>query len=192
MPVLRKAKRCCSHRAPSVVSVESMGLNLIEARRLFDEWLSCPSAPAVMLARRAEIKSVSRGERYILANRAKWASFCAQAHPEREPPLESKLQATLIKMCKAEGWWAYKSEAPGFAGLPDVQVLKPSGSILKAGQIAFVEMKRTGERPSKLQEHVIGQLNYMGFFAFWSDDPVQAFAYLKRVWTVHRKRSERR
>jgi hypothetical protein len=202
MPVLKKPK-CCPHRDPSVVSAESLGLDLIEARRLYDTWREHPGWSARRITYAADVKRVSDrqlvGACYVQTNRAKWMRFCGQAvekgrfvprsyHFEDDRPLESVQQSKFMKRCRALGWMAYKAEAPGMAGLPDVQVLRPglSGKVKDRATLAFVEMKRPDETPTKLQLHVIRKLQLMGFTAFWSDDPREAFERLCALWGVSR------
>jgi len=97
---------------------------------------------------------------------------------------EAALQRKLIELCKTAGWLAQKTESPGNAGWPDVTVLVQDRK--GEGHAAFVEVKRPGEEPTKLQAHVLKELNRMGFVAFWSDDPVGAFVRLRREFGARR------
>ena len=45
----------------------------------------------------------------------------------------------------------------GIVGLPDRLLLRPGGSA------AFIEFKRPGERPTKIQAYWLGRLRGMGF-----------------------------
>jgi hypothetical protein len=47
----------------------------------------------------------------------------------------------------------------GIVGFPDRILLRPGSTC------AFVEFKRPGERPTKIQAYWLGRLNYMGFRA---------------------------
>lgn len=98
-------------------------------------------------------------------------------------PKESALQTRLIKLCKAQRWDAWKIVSPGNAGVSDVMVLITDRE--GRGHSVFVEMKRPGEEPTKLQEHRLNELKRRGFIAGWSDNPDLAFA---RIFTECKKR----
>lgn len=65
---------------------------------------------------------------------------------------EKALEARLVKEVSKRGGMAVKLTSQFHRGMPDRLVLLPHHTI------AFVEMKSTGEKPSKLQEAAISQL----------------------------------
>jgi len=81
----------------------------------------------------------------------------------REKALESK----FIQAVRAMGGIAPKLTSPGFDGMPDRLVLLPNG------RIAFVEVKRHGEKPRPLQEARHGVLRRLGFKVYVLDDGEQ-------------------
>ncbi|MFP3153404.1 VRR-NUC domain-containing protein [Lachnospiraceae bacterium ZAX-1] len=81
----------------------------------------------------------------------------------REKTLERKLVAAV----KAMGGIAPKFISPGFDGMPDRLVLLPPG------RIAFVEVKRHGEKPRSLQVSRHGMLRRLGFKVYVLDDEGQ-------------------
>lgn len=96
---------------------------------------------------------------------------------------ESTQQTKLIRRCKAQGWLAFKIESPGNNGISDVMVLLTDRA--GTGHAVFVEMKRPGEEPTKLQEHCLNELRRRGFVAGWADDGDLAF---ERIFTECEKR----
>jgi len=91
---------------------------------------------------------------------------------------ESKIQSDFIKLCKKRGWDALKHVCPGRAGEPDVEVRVTD--VKGNGHAAYVEMKRPGEEPSALQEHVLNELRRMGFVAGWHDHAEEAVEMIMR------------
>lgn len=73
------------------------------------------------------------------------------------PPLEKTIVAKVIAVAKARGWWAMKNHGSGYsvAGLPDVLVIKD-------GRAAWMEAKRPGEEPTRIQEHRMRELAKAG------------------------------
>lgn len=47
----------------------------------------------------------------------------------------------------------------GIVGFPDRLLLRPGGTC------AFIEFKRPGEQPTKIQKYWLGRLNWLGFRA---------------------------
>jgi len=80
---------------------------------------------------------------------------------------EKTLECKLVQAVKAMGGVAPKFISPGFDGMPDRLVLLP------LGRIAFVEVKRQGEKPRPLQEARHGMLRRLGFRVYVLDDEVQ-------------------
>lgn len=67
-------------------------------------------------------------------------------------PRESTIEGYLVSRCRDRGWLCYKTESPGRSGFPDRTI------VTNAGMVAFVEVKRPGEVPRKLQVHTLKRL----------------------------------
>lgn len=67
-------------------------------------------------------------------------------------PLEKTVEAFLVKCCKALGWYCAKFVSPSSRGAPDriVAIPQPTGPA----RVFFIELKREGEAPTKLQTHI--------------------------------------
>jgi Holliday junction resolvase len=72
-------------------------------------------------------------------------------------PLERTIVAKVMATAKAYGWWAMKTHGSAFSvvGLPDVLVIKN-------GRAAWMEVKRPGEEPTRIQEHRHRELSGFG------------------------------
>jgi hypothetical protein len=72
-------------------------------------------------------------------------------------PLEKTIVAKVIAAARQRGWWAMKTHGSAFgvAGLPDVLVIK-------GGRAAWMEVKRPGESPTRIQEHRMRELAAAG------------------------------
>lgn len=88
---------------------------------------------------------------------------------------EKTLERKLVEAVKAMGGIAPKFVSPGFDGMPDRLVLLP------LGKIAFVELKRYGEKPRPLQESRHGMLQRLGFVVYVLDDGAQIHKILKQM-----------
>ena len=68
-------------------------------------------------------------------------------------PSERSIVARVIDAARALGWWATKIHGNAFqlAGLPDVLCIKD-------GRARWIECKRPGEEPTKLQSHRMREL----------------------------------
>lgn len=68
-------------------------------------------------------------------------------------PLEKTIVAKVMAQAKSMGWWPAKMHGNAFmlAGLPDVLVIK-------GGRAAWMEVKRPGESPSRIQQHRMREL----------------------------------
>lgn len=78
---------------------------------------------------------------------------------ESEKTLESRLRKEIEK----RGGKALKLLSQVHRGLPDRLILLPGGWVV------FVELKSTGKKPTKLQEHCHEQLKALGFEVFVVD-----------------------
>lgn len=71
---------------------------------------------------------------------------------------EKDLEKKFKERVKQAGGRAYKFVSPGNSGVPDRLVVLPEGHI------GFVELKRRGKIPTKLQEMQMDFLRRMGFY----------------------------
>ncbi len=70
---------------------------------------------------------------------------------------EKTLEARLVREIEARGGMALKYTSQYHRGIPDRICLLPGG------QLFFVELKSTGKKPTKLQQHAMEQLEKLGF-----------------------------
>lgn len=85
-----------------------------------------------------------------------------------------------------------KFVSPGFAGVPDRIVLLPGGRVV------FVELKRPGKAPRKLQQYVHGLLKRLGFVVFpcvdTKEKALDVARYCEKVmqgYTMHKEYLEK-
>lgn len=69
---------------------------------------------------------------------------------------EKTLEARLVREIEARGGMALKYTSQFHRGIPDRICLLPGGLSV------FVELKSTGKKPTKLQEHAMKRLDAMG------------------------------
>jgi hypothetical protein len=106
----------------------------------------------------------------IIGKVGKWAIEKSEV-AMREKTIEQK----LVQAVKAMDGIAPKFTSPGFDGMPDRLVLLPKG------RIAFVEVKRHGEKPRPLQEARHGMLRRLGFKVYVLDDGAQIGGILNEI-----------
>lgn len=91
--------------------------------------------------------------------------------------LEKTIEAHLVKRMKEIGGECYKWSSPGSRGVPDRICIFPTGVVV------FVEVKKPGEEPSKLQRLVGSRLTDL--YQVWTwvdskprvDEVVDGYAY---------------
>jgi len=88
---------------------------------------------------------------------------------------EKTIEQKLVQAVKSMGGISPKFTSPGFDGMPDRLLLLPRGKI------AFVEVKRHGEKPRPLQEARHGLLRRLGFAVYVLDDGEQIGEILKQM-----------
>lgn len=86
---------------------------------------------------------------------------------------EASVEKTFYKSIEKSGYWVIKLSLLYFVGMPDRMLLGKNRFIL------FLEFKRRGEEPRKIQEYRINQLREWGFPAYVVDDAKEA----KRIFT---------
>ena len=90
--------------------------------------------------------------------------------------LESDIEKHLCKRVKSElHGWALKFVSPGQNGVSDRVILVPKGRIY------FVETKAPGKKLRKLQEHVCGLIEQLGFKVLRIDTKAKVDAFISEV-----------
>jgi Holliday junction resolvase-like predicted endonuclease len=80
--------------------------------------------------------------------------------------LESKIQKSIRDALEARGWLVTKLIRCSEAGWPDLMAIR-------SGIVVFIEVKRPGCKPTKLQEHRMNQLRRKGAWCFTLSDAAQ-------------------
>jgi Holliday junction resolvase len=69
---------------------------------------------------------------------------------------EQQIQAKKIKQLEAKGFYVIKLIRTNKNGIPDLLVIPPGADVI------FIEVKKPGNKPSKLQEYRMKELNEHG------------------------------
>lgn len=77
--------------------------------------------------------------------------------------LEKHLEAKVRRLCNRKRILCYKFVSPANPGVPDRILVFPSGIV------AFLELKREGQKPTTLQNHEMDKLRRNNANVFWSD-----------------------
>lgn len=85
-------------------------------------------------------------------------------------PLESDLETKFVELVNDDENFTKKGK--GIVGWPDREV------YLNNGHIFFIELKRLGEEPRKIQYHIMDKLKELGYHVFWTDN----FKEAKRIY----------
>ena len=88
---------------------------------------------------------------------------------------EKTLEARLVREIEARGGMALKYTSQFHRGIPDRICLLPPGVL------TFVELKSTGQKPTKLQEHAMEKLISLGFDCLVIDTTEKLEEYLGHV-----------
>lgn len=88
---------------------------------------------------------------------------------------EKTLEARLVREIEARGGMALKYTSQFHRGIPDRICLIPPGIL------TFVELKSTGQKPTKLQEHAMEKLKSLGFDCLVIDTTEKLEEYLGHV-----------
>ena len=87
---------------------------------------------------------------------------------------EGRVESHLTKECKKYNILCYKFQSPSNSGVPD-RVLVGNGKVF------FVELKRPGEEPRKLQQQVIKKLQKAGATVYVADNNDEVDAIVKEL-----------
>lgn len=88
---------------------------------------------------------------------------------------EKTLEARLVREIEARGGMALKYTSQFHRGIPDRICLLPHGLVY------FVELKSTGQKPTKLQEHAIKEIRARGFDCYVIDSTETLEGLLARI-----------
>lgn len=91
-------------------------------------------------------------------------------------PLERAIVAKVMATARAMGWWTTKIHGNQFqvAGLPDVL-------CIRAGRAVWLEAKRPGEEPTKIQLHRMRELAAAGCPVAVVTSATEARVFLENV-----------
>ena len=89
------------------------------------------------------------------------------------PELEKNVVKRVKDWCDTHGVLYIKFTPFGSKGWPDTVIVFPGGFHL------WVELKRKGKKPRKLQDYRMGQLATMGALAVWFDNADACIEYLE-------------
>jgi len=91
--------------------------------------------------------------------------------------LERDIEKQLVVETKRMKGLALKFTSPGFVGVPDRLVLLPGGKL------AFVEVKKEGEKPRPIQISRHKLLRKLGFKVYVLDSKKQIKEILNEIYT---------
>jgi hypothetical protein len=92
--------------------------------------------------------------------------------------LESKEEQVVVDYMKdLYGVESLKLSLQGNRGWPDREFLLPL-------RPAWLEMKRKGEKPRKLQYYRMAHLKKLGYDVLWTDDKNEAIIWLEELYTA--------
>lgn len=89
--------------------------------------------------------------------------------------LESTLEKRFVARCHERGLLTFKFNSASRRGVPD-------RIILGKGKTMFLEFKKKGEHPTKLQQFYLQLIRDEGMVAEWVDTYEKAEAILKRTF----------
>ena len=92
--------------------------------------------------------------------------------------LEKEIEKKLVTAVRMMDGVAVKFVSPGYAGMPDRLVLLPGG------RMAFVEVKRPGEKPRALQEARHRMLRRLGFKVYVLDSVEKIERIIDAIRTI--------
>jgi len=95
---------------------------------------------------------------------------------QRKAPLERTIVANVMAQGRALGFWSVKFHGNAFtmSGVPDVLMIKD-------GRAVWLECKRPGEEPTKIQNHRMRELASAGCPVAVVTSAAEAKAFLETV-----------
>lgn len=85
---------------------------------------------------------------------------------------EKQIEAFCIREASKRGGKAVKGNAVNTKGFPDRIIMLPGGKV------GFLELKRPGGKPTKLQKHWLKQLDALGCVASVADTKEAVVAFM--------------
>lgn len=85
--------------------------------------------------------------------------------------LEKTIEAKAVRAAKERGWRSYKFSSPAHRGVPD-------RLFLRDGRAVFIEFKRPGKKPTRLQARELELIRETGCKAEWTDSVERALEIL--------------
>ena len=95
----------------------------------------------------------------------------------RRQPLERTIVAKVMAVARGLGWWVYKTHGGSYGtvvGLPDVLCIRD-------GHAAWIECKRPGEPPTRIQEHRMRELASCGCHVTVATSASEARNFLQSI-----------
>lgn len=89
--------------------------------------------------------------------------------------LEKEIEKQLVRQVQSLDGWCLKLTSPSMIGVPDRLILLPEG------RVAFVEVKRPGQKPRPIQVRRIKQLRELGFKVYVLDDSNEISRIIEEV-----------
>ena len=97
---------------------------------------------------------------------------------------EKTIEKYCQKVAKDYGGVAVKFSSPSTRGVPDRMLLMPGG------RVAFLELKSTGKKPTKLQQYWIDLLLSLGFVAGVADSKAAVKKFIASIATWPNKQKD--
>ena len=88
---------------------------------------------------------------------------------------EKAIEQYCINAAKSHGGIAIKLTSPSVRGVPDRIIIKPDGKV------GFLELKSTGKKPTKLQQHWLDKLNALGVKADSADSKAKVKTFIEEL-----------
>lgn len=90
-------------------------------------------------------------------------------------PLEKDIEKDIGTYARSKGCLYYKFTSPNNRSVPDRIIVAPGGAV------GFLEVKRAGQCPTKLQTIEINKLKQMGCIVAWVDSVPEGKAFVDKV-----------
>lgn len=89
-------------------------------------------------------------------------------------PRENRIESYFRRQCRLYGFLALKFVSPARNGVPDRMVITPAGTV-------FVELKRTGEQPTRLQNAMHRKMRRFGAAVHVLDSVPAVDAFVRQL-----------
>jgi len=95
--------------------------------------------------------------------------------PTKKPPLEKDIEKKICDYARSLNVLVYKFTSPNQRAVPDRMFIAPGG------RIGFLEIKRTGCAPTKLQAKEMAKLKQQGCTVSWVDNVPDGKAFVAEL-----------